>query len=78
MDHVSVSQRSQVNQLTASNSIMGGQNKQAQHRQACRVGVIGTIRRIQSATLIVSTWKGPIENNAAGNECDTNADTCCH
>jgi hypothetical protein len=77
MDNVSVSQRSQVSQVTASNSIMGGRNEQAQNHQAPRAGAVVTIRRIQSATPIVSTWKDPIENTAADNECDTKAETCC-
>jgi hypothetical protein len=67
MYNVSVSHRSQVSQVTASSSIMGGRNEQAQIRQARRAGAVVTIRCIQAATPIVSTWKDPIENTAADN-----------
>ena len=77
-DTVSVSQRSQVSELTTNNStsIMGGRNEQAQNRQNRRAGAVTTHRHVQSSTSSPS-WDGPPFNTTANNECDTNADTCC-
>ncbi|KAI2503573.1 hypothetical protein MHU86_10860 [Fragilaria crotonensis] len=75
-DSVSVSQRSQVSQITTTNnSVMGGRNEQAQNRQNRRIAVGTTHRRVQAMTK--SAWTDPPVNTSADNECDTNADTCC-
>ena len=81
-DTVSVSQRSQVGELTTNNaagtSIIGGRNEQAQNRQNRRVApAVTTQRHVQSATPIASRWEDPAVNTTADNECDTNADICC-
>lgn len=77
-DTISVSQSSQVSQLTTTNnSIMGGRNEQTQNRQARRAGAVTTRHHIQSSTTVNRSWIDPPENTCADNECDTNADTCC-
>jgi hypothetical protein len=70
-----VSVRSQVSQITANNSIMGGRNEQAHNRDARRAAAVLTTRRVQSST--TKSWNDPSANTTADNECDTNADTCC-
>jgi len=75
-DSVSVSNRSQVSQMTSSNSIMGGRNEQANARQARRAAAVVTKRHVQSAHTS-QLWTDPPVNTTADNECDTNADTCC-
>ena len=70
-----VSVRSQVSQITASNSIMGGRNEQATNREARRIAAVVTKRHIQSS--MAKPWHDPPPNTIAENECDTNADTCC-
>ncbi len=73
----SLSQRSQVSQLTTTNnSIMGGRNEQVHNRQVRRAGAVVLQRHVQSSTPIPS-WTDPPENTTAENECDTNVDTCC-
>jgi hypothetical protein len=69
-----VSVRSQVSQITANNSIMGGHNEQASNRDARRAAAVLTTRNIRSTE---RSWNDPIPNTTAENECDTNADTCC-
>ena len=77
-DTISVSQSSQVSQLTTTNnSIMGERNEQTQNRQARRAGAVTTRHHIQSSTTVNRSWIDPPENTCADNECDTNADTCC-
>ena len=76
---VSVSQRSQVSQLSTGNSIMGGRNEQANNRQLRRAGAVITQRHVRASTPAISipSWHDPPERTEAVNECDTNADTCC-
>ena len=69
-----VSVRSQVSQITANNSIMGGRNEQANNRDARRTAAVVTKRHVRSTG---KAWNDPIPNTMAENECDTNADTCC-
>ena len=76
-DSVSVSQRSQVSQISTNKSIMGGRNEQAQNRQARHAGAVATQRHVQASTQTVRAWTDPIANTTAENKCDTNADTCC-
>ena len=76
-DNVSVSQRSQVSQMTSSQSVMGGRNEQAQNRQNRRIAPVNTKRHMQSATPIVRNFAESPPNTAGNIECDTNADTCC-
>jgi hypothetical protein len=77
-DNASVSQQLHVSQLTsATHSIMGGRNEQAQHRQHRRAGAVVTLRRLCSTTPLERPWTDPIANTVVDNECDTNADTCC-
>ena len=71
-----VSVRSQVSQITANNSIMGGRNEQANNRDARRAAAVMTTRHVQSSTTSKS-WSNSLPNTRADNECDTNADTCC-
>ena len=76
-DTVSVSQRSQVSQMTTTNnSIMGWRNEQAHNRQTRRAGAVISQRHVRSSAPIPS-WIDPPEHTTAENECDTNADTCC-
>ena len=78
VDNASVSQRSQVSQVTTGVSVMGGRNEQAQNRQNRRIAAVTTTRHVKSSTqLIRSTFGDPPANLTANNECDTNADTCC-
>ena len=72
----SVSVRSQVSQMTTSNSIMGGRNEQAHNQDARRAAAVRTTRHVQSSTM-ANAWHDPAPNTRADNECDTNADTCC-
>ena len=77
-DNVSVSQQSQVSQLTSgTHSIMGGRNEQAQNRQQRRAGAVVTNRHLRATTPSMRPWTDPVANTVADNECDTNADTCC-
>ncbi|KAI2505807.1 Reverse transcriptase (RNA-dependent DNA polymerase) [Fragilaria crotonensis] len=77
-DSVSVSQRTQVSQVTTGQSVMGGRNEQAQNRQNRRIAAVTTCRRVASATpLLRSAFNDPPTDTAAYNECDSNADTCC-
>jgi hypothetical protein len=77
-DHISVSQRSQVSQMTSGQpSVIGGRNAQAQNRQNRRIAAVTTQRHVQSATLVNRQFDTPPPNTSANNECDTNADTCC-
>ena len=77
-DTISVSQRSQVSQLSTSNtSIMGGRNEQTHLRQQRRAGAVSTQRHDREATPMHHAWQDPPVNTIAENECDTNADTCC-
>jgi hypothetical protein len=77
-DSVSVSQRTQVSQVTTGQSVMGGRNEQAQNRQNRRIAAVTTCRRVASATpLLRSAFNDPPPDTAAYNECDSNADTCC-
>ncbi len=69
-----ISVRSQVSQITATNSIMGGRNEQANNRDARRAAAVVTKRHVRSTG---KSWNDPIPNTMAENECDTNADTCC-
>jgi hypothetical protein len=69
-----VSVRSQVSQITAHNSIMGGRNEQASNRHARRTAAVVSKRYVQSTA---KSWIDPPPNTMAENECDTNADTCC-
>ncbi|KAI2502911.1 hypothetical protein MHU86_11580 [Fragilaria crotonensis] len=66
--------RSQVSQITANNSIMGGRNEQASNRDTRRAAAVFTKRHVRSTERSSSD---PLPNTAAENECDTNADTCC-
>ena len=70
-----VSVRSQVSQISTSNSIMGGRNEQASSREARRAAAVVTKRHVQSSQ--AKSWHDPPPNTLAENECDTNADTCC-
>ena len=74
---VSVTQRSQVSQLTTGNSIIGGRNEQANNRQLRRAGAVMTKRHIEASTPVMKSWQDPPAGTVADNECDTNADTCC-
>ena len=75
---VSVSNCSQVSQITTNHSIMGGRNEQASNRNARRTAAVLTKRRIcLSSASRMQRWTNPPVNTAAENECDTNADTCC-
>ena len=75
---VSVSQRSNVSQLsTTANSIMGGRNEQANNRQLRRAGAVISKRHVKALTPVLTTWHDPPEHTVAANECDSNADTCC-
>jgi hypothetical protein len=76
-DNISVSQRSQVSQMTSGQSAMGGRNEQAQNRQNRRIAAVTTQRYVRSSTPMFKTFENPPENTRANNECDTNADTCC-
>ena len=52
-DTVSMSQRSQVSQIIATNnSIMGGRNEQAHNRQIQRAGAVITHRHVRSSTMV--------------------------
>jgi len=74
-DLVSLSNRSQVSQITTGQSIMGGRNEQASNR---RVSAIVSKRHVQaSTTLATRPWSDPPAYTLAENELDTNADTCC-
>ncbi|KAI2492530.1 hypothetical protein MHU86_22012 [Fragilaria crotonensis] len=78
VDSVSVSQRSQVSQITTGQSVMGGRNEQAHIRQDRRIAAVTSYRHVASSThLIRSAFDDPPVNTAAHNECDSNADTCC-
>lgn len=78
VDAISVSQRSQVSQMTSGHhSIMGGRNEQAQMRQNRRAAAVVTTRHVRSTTQVTRLYSDPPENTVASNECDTNADTCC-
>jgi hypothetical protein len=78
VDAISVSQRSQVSQVTTGqHSIMGGRNEQAQIRQNRRAAAVVTMQHVRSTTPVTRLYSDPPENTAASNECDTNADTCC-
>ena len=74
---VSVTQRSQVSQLTTGNSIMGGRNEQANNYQLRLAGAMMTKRHIGASTPVMKSWQDPHAGTIADNECDTNADTCC-
>jgi hypothetical protein len=78
-DIISVSQRSQMSQLsTTSNSIMGGRNEQVQNRQSRRAAAVTTQRLIRSTTpQDAKLWSEPPTNTVSDNECDTNDDMCC-
>ncbi len=76
-DTVSVSNRSQVSQITTNHSIMGGRNEQANNRNARQKAAVLTKRRILSSASRMQRWTNPPVNTAAENECDTNANTCC-
>ena len=69
-----VSVRSQVSQITAHNSIMGGRNEQASNLEKRRAAAVASKRHVRSTT---KSWNDPPPNTMADNECDTNADTCC-
>jgi hypothetical protein len=77
-DSISVSQRSQVSQLTTNNNntIMGGRSEQAQNRQSRSIATLATTQWRMQATYNVNVLS-PLANTFAKNECDTNADTCC-
>ena len=75
-DTVSVSNRSQVSQMTTNHSIMGGRNEQASNRQARRAAAVVTKQHIKSSKAS-RLWIDPPPNTTADNKCDTNADTCC-
>ncbi len=72
LDAITVSPRSQMSQVTASHSVMGGRNEQA-HNQ--RIAAVITRRHLRST--VARTFSDPAENTSALNECDSNADTCC-
>jgi hypothetical protein len=72
----SVSVRSQVSQITTGTNIMGGRNEQTEQRNARRIAVVRTERRLKT-TATAKPWTDPPANTRADNECDTNADTCC-
>ena len=72
----SASVRSQVSQITAGTSIMGGRNEQAEQRNARCAAAVRTRRHLQT-TRATTAWTDPPANTHADNECDTNADTCC-
>ena len=76
-DNVSVSQHSQVSQMTTGQSVMGGRNEQAQNQQNRRISAVTTQRHVRSSTSLFRTFEDPPENTGANNECDSNADTCC-
>jgi hypothetical protein len=52
VDAASVSQRSQVSQVTTGVSVMGGRNEQAQNRQNRRIAAVTTTRHVKSSTLL--------------------------
>jgi hypothetical protein len=74
---VSISQRTQVSQLSTGNSIMGGRNEQANNRNLRRAGAVITTRHVKASTPANKSWNDPPERTMATNECDTNADSCC-
>ena len=77
-DNISVSQRSQVSQITSGqSSVMGGRNEQTQNRQNRRIAAVTTQRHVRSTSQANNTYDSPPPNTSANNECDTNADTCC-
>jgi hypothetical protein len=78
VEAISVSQRSQVSQMTTGqHSIMGGRNEQAQVCQNRHAAAVVTKRHVRSTTPVTQLYSDPPENTVASNECDTNAETCC-
>ena len=77
-DTVSVSQRSLVSQITATNnSIMGWRNEQAHNGQVRREGAVTTHCHVRSSTMVNRSWIDPPISTMEDNECETNDDFCC-
>jgi hypothetical protein len=71
-----VSVRSQVSQITANDSFMGGLNEQHNSQDVRRAAAVLTTRHVQ-LSITSKSLSVPPANTRADNDCNTNANTCC-